>query len=71
MMNLQGQGIIRLLQFSGALSGDNRNVSDFIRVTLGSAPHEWWLETWPRLLGIPCQGLLHPQGGPEVHFVEG
>ena len=34
-MNLQGQGIIRLLQFSGALSGDNRNVSDFARVTLG------------------------------------
>lgn len=27
MMNLQGQGIIRLLQFSGALSSDNRNVS--------------------------------------------
>lgn len=25
MMNLQGQGIIRLLQFSGALSSDNRN----------------------------------------------
>jgi hypothetical protein len=31
MMNLQGQGIIRLLQFSGALSGDNRNVSDSTR----------------------------------------
>ena len=29
MMNLQGQGIIRLLQFSGALSSDNRNVSNF------------------------------------------
>ena len=28
MMNLQGQGIIRLLQFSGALSSDNRNVSN-------------------------------------------
>lgn len=31
MMNLQGQGIIRLLQFSGALSSDNRNVSNFTR----------------------------------------
>jgi hypothetical protein len=31
MMNLQGQGIIRLLQFSGALSSDNRNVSGFVR----------------------------------------
>jgi len=35
MVNLQGQGIIRLLQFSGALSGDNRNVSSFTRCGLG------------------------------------
>jgi len=40
MMNLQGQGIIRLLQFSGALSSDNRNVSDFTRVAFGRAPQE-------------------------------
>jgi len=40
MMNLQGQGIIRLLQFSGALSSDNRNVSNFTRVAFGSAPQE-------------------------------
>ena len=40
MMNLQGQGIIRLLQFSGALSSDNSNVSGFIYAVLGSAPHE-------------------------------
>ena len=39
-MNLQGQGIIRLLQFSGALSSDNRNVSDSARVVPASAPHE-------------------------------
>jgi len=36
MVNLQGQGIIRLLQFSGALSSDNRNVSGSARVVLGA-----------------------------------
>jgi len=40
MMNLQGQGIIRLLQFSGALSSDNSNVSGFVHVVVGGAPHE-------------------------------
>ena len=40
MMNLQGQGIIRLLQFSGALSSDNRNVSGFARAVPGSIPYE-------------------------------
>ena len=36
-MNLQGQGIIRLLQFSGALSTDNRKVSSFVRTTTWKA----------------------------------
>lgn len=32
MVNLQGQGIVRLLQFSGALYSENRNVSGFVPV---------------------------------------
>ena len=40
MVNLQGQGIIRLLQFSGALSTDNRNVSGFTDAVPENPPHE-------------------------------
>ena len=71
MMNLQGQGIIRLLQFSGALSSDNRNVSGTASGVLEGASYESLQETWPHVLGKPCEGLLHTQGDFEVYLVEG
>ena len=70
-MNLQGQGIIRLLQFSGALSSDNRNVSTPARTVCGSVPHEQLQETWPHVLGKRCERLFYAQGDSEVYFMEG
>jgi hypothetical protein len=71
MMSLHGQGIIRLLQFSGALSSENRNVSSSARAIQGSALDERLQETWPHVLGKSCERLLHAQSDSEVYVVEG
>lgn len=63
-----GQGLVRLLQFSGVLSAENPTVRHFILIS--SLNHESSVETSVITLGNCCERLLHSDGHNEIYLVE-
>lgn len=65
-----GQGLIRLLQFSGVLASENKLVC-VPDVFLEFHVLTFSIETTARLVERPSAGVFHTKGGDEIHALEG